>query len=48
MSIWSRWRTKHEERKQAQAEALKSLHDEPSSANQQAAQNKIDKWSGGT
>ena len=30
MSVWSRWRTKRQERKQAQAEALKSLHDEPS------------------
>ena len=44
MSIWSRWRTKRQERKQAQAEALKSLHDEPSPANKQAAQNTIDRW----
>ena len=49
MGFVSDYRKKRQERRrkrdQVQAEARKSLHDEPSGANYQSAQNKIDKWS---
>jgi len=48
LANYRNWR--HERRRkrdQAQAEALKSLHDEPSGATYQSAQNKADKWTAG-
>jgi hypothetical protein len=48
LANYRKWR--HERRRkrdQTQAEARKSLHDEPSGATYQSAQNKADKWTAG-